>query len=148
MSQKQKEKQEAEAHYFRRVKPEIAGAPWVLRVTEHKGKSVPIFIVKERILPDQRTDTEELVAPRSVLRDRGLLYGQQQLRCLPVIRTILQRVCDQAGIPLELNRFFSKLQERIKEMDRPHFQIRGRCQPLGHGRIESHAGGSSQRSQY
>ncbi len=142
MSQKQKEKQEAEAHYFRRVRPEIAGAPWVLRVTEHKGKPVPIFIVKERILPDQRTDTEELVAPRSVLRDRGLLYGQQQLRCLPVIRTILQRVCDQAGIPLELNRFFSikrimfrgnlpldaeagyklalifKLQERIKEMDR------------------------------
>jgi len=142
MSPKQKEKQETEAHRLRRAKPEIARAQWILRVTEHKGKPVPIFIIKERILPNQRTDTEDLIAPRSILRDRGVLYGQQQIRCLPVIRTILQRVCDQAGIPLELHRFFSgarimfrgnlpldaeagyklalifKLQERIREMDR------------------------------
>ena len=68
--------------------------------------------------------------------------GRQQLRCLPVIRTALSRVCDNAGIPLELHQFLNskritfrgnlpldaeagcklalilKLQERIKELDR------------------------------
>jgi len=100
------------------------------------------MIVKERILPEQRDDAEDLVAPRSVLRERGILYGPAQVRSLPVIRTILTRVCDKAGIPLELHRFLQgkriayrgnlplddeagcklallfKLQEKIKEMDR------------------------------
>jgi len=100
------------------------------------------MIVKERILSQQRVDTDDLVAPRSILRERGLLYGPSQLRCLPVIRTILTRVCDKAGIPLELQQVLQrkrisfrgnlpldeeagcklallfKLQERIKEMDR------------------------------
>ncbi|NOQ45468.1 MAG: hypothetical protein GQ559_02150 [Desulfobulbaceae bacterium] len=86
--------------------------------------------------------TEKLKAPRSVLKERGLLYGQPQLRCLPIIRTILSRVQDRSGIPLELHRFLEtsrisfrgnlpleeetgvklalmfKLQERIKELDR------------------------------
>jgi hypothetical protein len=129
-------------HYARRVKPQISSAPWVLRVTEHKDKQVPVFIVKERIHPDQRTDVDQLVAPRSILKERGFIYGPSQRRCLPIIRNILMRICDPAGIALELHRYFNgqritfrgnlpldeeagyklalmfKLQERIKEMDR------------------------------
>jgi hypothetical protein len=129
-------------HYATRVRKQISSAPWVLRVTEHKGKPVPVFIVKERIHPDKRRDTKELVAPRSVLKERGLIYGPQQRRCLPVIRTIVTRVCDEAGIPLELQQYLNakritfrgnlpldaeagyklammfKLQERLKELDR------------------------------
>jgi hypothetical protein len=129
-------------HYRSRVQPEVIHAPWVLRITEHKDKPVPVMIVKERLHPDQRTDIEGLVAPRSVLKERGLLYGPQQQRCLPVIRTIVSRISDRQEIPLELGQFFNgsrisfrgnlplnqeagyklamifKLQERIKELDR------------------------------
>lgn len=133
---------ELEVHYLKHVKPEIREAPWILRITEHKDKPVPVMIIKERILPEQRTDTEHLTAPRSILRDRGLLYGPSQLRCLPILRTIVGRVCNEAGIPLELHQFFGgnritlrdnlplnaeagyklalifKLQERLQQMDR------------------------------
>jgi len=142
MTKKKKAKRELETHYIRLVKSEISGAPWVLRVTEHKDKPIPLFIIKERILPDQRTNAKNLIAPRSILKERGLLYGRQQLRCLPIIRAVLVRVCNHAGIPLELHQFINnkrvafrgnlpldeeagcklalifKLQERIKDMDR------------------------------
>ena len=131
-----------EARQLQRIRKSLSRAPWIFRITEHRDKPAPVMIVKERILPDQRTDTENLVAPRSVLMERGVVYGQAQLRCLPVIRTILTRVCDKAGIPLELHRFLQgrritfrgnlpldeeagfklalilRLQERIREMDR------------------------------
>jgi hypothetical protein len=137
-----KTKTDLEVHYQRRVRPEVSRAPWVLRVTEHSDKPAPVFIVKERIHPDQRTDTEGLVAPRSVLRESGLLYGPQLQRCLPVLRGIISRICDRKGIPLEPPRFLKdrriafrgnlpldddagpklalifRLQERIKELDR------------------------------
>ena len=142
MTGKQKPTQFDEARHLQQIRKSLTKAPWALRVTEHKDKPVPVMIVKERILPQQRLDTENLVAPRSVLRERGLLYGPSQVRNLPVIRTIVTRVCDKAGIPFELHRFFQgkritfrgnlpldeetgcklallfKLQERIKEMDR------------------------------
>jgi hypothetical protein len=137
-----KTKTDLEVHYQRRVRPEVSRAPWVLRVTEHSDKPAPVFIVKERIHPDQRTDTEGLVAPRSVLRESGLLYGSQLQRCLPVVRGIISRISDRKGIPLELTQYLKdrriafrgnlpldddagpklalifRLQERIKELDR------------------------------
>jgi len=105
MTKKKKPSKTDEARHLQRVKKGIPKAPWALRITEHGDKPAPVMIVKERILPEQREDTEGLVAPRSILRERGLLYGPAQVRCLPVIRTILTRVCDKAGIPFELHRF-------------------------------------------
>ena len=142
MTQKRKPSKTEEARQLERIRKSLSKAPWALRITEHRDKPAPVIIVKERILPEQRVDTDNLVAPKSVLRERGLVYGPAQVRCLPVIRTILTRVCDKAGIPLELHRFLQgkriafrgnlpldeeagsklallfKLQERIKEMDR------------------------------
>ena len=142
MAKKGKTRQALEAYYARRVKKEISQSPWVLRITEHKDKPVPVLIVKERILPGQRTDTQDLMAPRSILKERGLIYGQPQVRCLPVIRAVLACVSNQAGIPLELRQFLNgrrilfrgnlplneesgcklalifKLHERIKDLDR------------------------------
>lgn len=142
MTAKSNKKGELEAHYARRVKPEITGAPWLLRITQHKDKPVPLFIIKERFQSQQKTDPDHRTTSRSVLKERGLLYGPSQLRCLPVIRTIIGRVCDQAGIPLGLHEFLNgkrltfrgnlpldaeagyklslifKLQERLKELDR------------------------------
>lgn len=142
MAPKKRTLKDIDIHYQRKIRPEVPRAPWVLRITEHADKPAPVFIVKERIHPDQRTDTSGLVAPRSVLRECGLLYGPQQQRCLPVIRHILSRINDHNGIPLELGGFLKdpriafrgnlplddeagpklalifKLQERIKELDR------------------------------
>ena len=142
MTEKEKPTKSDEARHLQHIKRGLTKAPWVLRITEHLDKPAPVMIVKERILPEQRRNTEGLVSPRSILKERGLLYGPAQVRCLPVIRTILTRVCDKAGIPFELHRFLQgkrltfrgklpldeeagcklsllfKLQERIKEMDR------------------------------
>lgn len=143
MAKKTKNKQAAlDQLYVSRVQKELRHAPWVLRVTEHNDKPAPVMIIKQRLQPSEREDAEDLKAPRSVLKERGLLYGQTQLRCLPIIKTILSRVQDRAGIPFELHRFLEtsritfrgnlpleeeagvklalmfKLQERIKELDR------------------------------
>lgn len=135
-------KDKLDTHYHGNVAPELKHAPWTLRVTEITDRPVPAVIVKQRILPEEREDTDNLVAPRSVLKERGLLYGPALARCLPVLRTIVGRVSDEAGIPLELHRYLqgqritfrgnlplddeagrkialiAKLRERIGEMDR------------------------------
>jgi len=126
----------------KRIRPLAEHAPWVLRITDHKDKPAPVFIVKKRFLPngDARADGKPSGSP--YLKEQGLLYGQSLRRCLPVIRAIAGRVFDDAGVPLELHRFFSngritfrgnlpldeeagaklslifKLQERMKDMDR------------------------------
>ena len=128
--------------YAARIEPLIRRAPWVLRVTEHGDRTGPVLVIKERISAEDRDDTAQLTAPRSVTRERGVLHGEPQRRCLPIIRKMIGRVQDQHGIPLELHRFLEgarltfrgnlpldeeaglklallfKLQERIKELDR------------------------------
>ena len=135
-------------HYRTKVERNISSAPWVLRITEHKDRPVPVMIIKQRIQPSQRMDADKLKAPRSILKERGIIYGQSQLRCLPVIKVMISRVQDQEGISLELNRFLNgsritfrgnlplddeagvklallfKLQERIKELDRVELMAR------------------------
>ena len=108
MTQKRKPSKVDKARHLQRIKKSISKYPWALRITERRDKPAPVMIVKERILPEQRVDTDDLVAPRSVLKERGLLYGPPQVRCLTVIRTILTRVCDKAGIPLELQQFLQE----------------------------------------
>jgi len=109
--------------------PSLVGkSSWVLRITEYKDKPVPVLVVKE--------------CSEKGMVNRGLLYGQPLRRCLPVIRTIIGSVRDDAEIPLELHRFLKsgriifrgnlpldeeagaklslifKLQKRLTDMDR------------------------------
>lgn len=117
-------------------------APWLLRVTEYKDKPAPVLVVKERFSPDEDKKGNGNLQEKRVLKERGMIFGQPLRRCLPVIRCIVENVCDNAGIPLELQRFFSngrisfrgnlpldeesgtklslicKLQQRVKSMDR------------------------------
>ena len=128
--------------YLTRVQPALRQAPWVLRITEYTDKTGPVMVIKERIAAEDRTDTKQLTAPRSISKERGILHGEQQRRCLPVMRRLVARVQDRQGIPMELHRYLEgsnltfrgnlpldeeagvklallfKLQERIKEMDR------------------------------
>ncbi|WP_027363591.1 DUF7680 family protein [Desulfotruncus alcoholivorax] len=127
---------------MQRIRSAAERSPWVLRVTEHKDKPAPVLVVKERFTPEENKQINGKTAGRSVLRDRGLLYGQPLRRSMPVIRSVISGVCDDAGIPLELQRLVNngritfrgnlplsdeagvklalifKLQERIKDMDR------------------------------
>lgn len=124
------------------IRPYARCAPWILRVTEHKDKPAPVFIVKKRFSPNRDAGANSKSAGRPYLKDQGLLYGQSLRRCLPAVVAISGRVCNDAGIPLELHRFFNngrvtfrgnlpldeeagvklslifKLQERMKDMDR------------------------------
>jgi hypothetical protein len=125
-----------------RIRPLLKSAPWVLRVTEYKDKPAPVLVIKERGAVADGSEQNGGVPGGVLLRDRGLLYGQPLRRCLPVIRNIVSRVCDHAGVPLELQRVFGdgritfrgnlpldeeagaklslifKLREGVKDMDR------------------------------
>ncbi|SHI62953.1 DUF7680 family protein [Desulfofundulus thermosubterraneus] len=125
-----------------RIQPLLKSAPWVLRVTEYKDKPAPVLVIKERGEGADDPGKNGGTLVKAALKDRGLLYGQPLRRCLPVIRIIVSHVCDHAGIPLELQRYFGdgritfrgnlpldeeagaklalifKLREGIKDMDR------------------------------
>ena len=131
-----------EQHYARRVKPALSSASWILRVTEHADRPVPVFIAKEQLLQPGGQGEQGAAQQQSELEERGLIYGQAQRRCLPVIREIVSQVTNDSGIPLELDRFLGdkritfrgnlpldeeagcklslifRLRERILEMDR------------------------------
>lgn len=149
-----------ELHYSRRVAPQIPEAPWVLRVTELSDKPSPVFVIKQRRnvpldssrngrgkkskrkLQDQASLFGQAPAEKVILQERGLIYGDSQRRCLPVLREIVSRVQDAHQVGLELQRLLPegriqfrgnlplddeagsklalifKLQERVKELDR------------------------------
>lgn len=125
-----------------RIRPFTSRSPWVLRITEHKDKEAPVFIAKQRYSPVGGTGESGSATGKPVLKELGLIYGAPQRRCLPVISSIIGRVSNEDGIPLELNRFIAKgritfrgnlpldeeagvklslifkLQERMKNLDR------------------------------
>ncbi|HEY9744705.1 MAG TPA: hypothetical protein V6C99_00650 [Oculatellaceae cyanobacterium] len=88
----------------RRLEALLPRAPWLLRITEFKDKPAPVLVIKERIT----NDNDVKLPKKGSLRERGLIYGQALQRCLPVIRLIVAGVVDDAGVPLELQRFFMK----------------------------------------
>jgi hypothetical protein len=136
---KSKKAIDLQAHYAKLLAPLVDEAPWILRVTEWKDKPAPLFIIKQRRSRDSDNGTAER---KWVLKDRGLLYGESQRRCLPTIQQILGRVLDEYQQPLELAQYVPKtglkfrgnlpldeeagcklalmfkLQERVKETDR------------------------------
>ena len=89
-----------ETHHKEIVLPFARRSAWVLRITEHKGKPVPLFIVKERRGEDSLPGEKK----PSVLKERGSLYGDSLRRILPVLRSMLATVRNEEGIPLELQR--------------------------------------------
>lgn len=151
---------DVELHYSRKVASLVPEALWLLRITELSDKPSPVFVVKQRrTIPveppangrskkskKRRQDEGSLFgdkpAEKTVLQERGLIYGDAQRRCLPVLRDILSRVRDSHQVTLELQRYLSqdrptfrgnlplddetgcklalifKLQERVKELDR------------------------------
>ncbi|HPQ38295.1 MAG TPA: hypothetical protein PLW97_11695 [Synergistaceae bacterium] len=121
-----------------KIRPLLRDAPWVLRITQYKGKPLPMMILKER---KEIAEKGEKNPSRKKLVDRGTLYGPSQKRCLPMIRSILSTVQNELGIGMDLHHFLDtdllfrgnlplhseggyklallfKLQERVQDMDR------------------------------
>lgn len=131
-----------EVHFKQKIQPVLEHASWIIRITQHKDKPIPVLVVKERAIPNESVGVETNAPVKPILKERGLMYGSALRRCLPVIRLVLSQVNDQAGIPLELHRYFTgnriefrgnlplseeagaklsllfKLQERVKDIDR------------------------------
>ena len=129
---------ESTQHYRRCLAPALRGAPWVLRVTDHKDRTPPVMVIKQRRRPEE----EEEGHGRPYLVDRGVLWGDAQRRLLPVVRAIVGRVLDGQDQPLELQQYLTgnrisfrgnlplddeaglklalimKLRERVREDDR------------------------------
>lgn len=90
-------------------------SPYVLRLTRHKDLPPPVMIIKERIAPEDRDDTEGLTNPRAKHVERGTLHGESVRACLPVLKRILEEVKDEQGIPLGLERYMSA--QGLKQTD-------------------------------
>jgi len=129
-------------HYDKRLAKLRSKTPFVLRITEWKDKPIPVLVVKERLFQDESNNDKESRATRSSLIDRGFIAGEQMRRCLPIMRKVVEPVCDKAGMPLELQRYLTteglrmrgnfpldeeagaklalifRLQDRIKDTDR------------------------------
>ena len=122
-------------HYARRVEPQLASMPWLLRVTEHRKRPSPVLVIKSR-RPLDEAGEEARVA------EHGILYGDSLRRCLPGIRRMLARVRDVQDRLLDLHQFLQgpsiafrgnlpldegtgsklallfRLQERVQDLDR------------------------------
>lgn len=94
-------------------------SPYVLRITRLKECDPPVLIVKERIAPEDRDDRPGKQLQRPITVDRGKLYGQLVRQCLPVLKHIVESVCDEAGVPLELERFMTPEGIRLSNVNLP-----------------------------
>lgn len=101
-------------HYDTRLKNRWRKAPFVLRFTDWADVSGTVVVVKERVALD-RGDFEAKSNNRSVLKERGHVHGESLKRLAPLLRKLVETVCDDGGVPLELQRFFS--QEGLKFRD-------------------------------
>jgi hypothetical protein len=108
-------------HYRRHIGSRWRQAPFVLRITEWKDYPVPVLVVKERFdisehnNPTQRAKVSARLfneLKRGNLVERGHVAGSSQRRCLPVLHRIVEKVHDDSGVPLDLQRYLT--QEGLK----------------------------------
>jgi len=100
--------------YRRRLAGLTKAAPFVLRITRWRGQTGPVLVTKERMMRTQapaglERDVVCQLRPRQTARlvERGYIAGEAQRRLLPVFKSILGRVRDEAGVPLNLERWMS-----------------------------------------
>lgn len=94
-------------------------SPYILRLTRLKECDPPVLIVKERIAPEDRNDSAVKRPQRAISVDRGKLYGQVVRQCLPVLKHMVQSVCDDSGVPLELEHFMTPEGLRLSNVNLP-----------------------------
>ena len=90
-------------------------SPYTLRLAKQKKLVPPVMVIKERIAPEDRDDTEGLTNPRAKHVERGVLHGESVRACLPVLKRILEEVKDDQGISLNLEKLMTP--DGIKRTD-------------------------------
>ena len=90
-------------------------SPFVLRLTRLRRTEPPVLVIKERISAEDRDDVEGLTQPRAKTVDRGMIHGEAVRACLPVLKRLLERVTDEADIPLGLETFMTP--QGLKQTD-------------------------------
>lgn len=93
--------------YERQLKGLVRTAPFVLRITEWKDLPAPVLVVKERV---SREDGNQ--GKSEGLVERGHIKGEVLRRLLPLLKKTCSHVVDAAGVPTQVDRYFS--QEGLK----------------------------------
>jgi len=140
-------------HHRMHLEPRWRKAAFVLRITEWKGSPIPVLVLKER-----RSQSDDAGAAaetsgaeaghKGKLAERGHVSGDNLRRSLPVLRNIVASVQDEAGVPLEIQRYLTqeglrlrvnlpldedsgaklalifRLQERVTDLDRVELMAR------------------------
>jgi len=105
-------------HYSEHLAPLLGQAPYILKITTRQD-SPPL----ELVVHEQRESRGEsnnwgraqLSQPRKkTLVEIGRIWGGALRRTLPVLRQIVAKVRDQAGIPLELQRYLTLFGLRLR----------------------------------
>ena len=141
MARKKAEPVDLGTYHRQQVAPHLSRMPWVLRITDHKKRPSPVFVVKYNKPVDEDSDQTRLV-------ERGVIYGDTLRRCLPAIQQIISRIHDESDRPLDLQPFLRsralgfrgnlpldqvtgtklallfRLQERVKDLDRVELMAR------------------------
>jgi len=107
-----------EAHHQKRLAKLWPKAPYVLRFTDWKDYPAPVLVISERRRREEKgsgagretdgeggSDASRTFASQGSLLERTHLYGETFTRVLPILRTLLAPVSDDAGVPLELDRY-------------------------------------------
>jgi hypothetical protein len=100
--------------YRRRLAGLVKAAPFALRITRWRELTGPVLVVKERtarreMLAASPSEPVRALRPRKSthLVERGHIAGEAQRRVVPVLRSMLSRVRDEAGVPLHLERWMT-----------------------------------------
>jgi len=98
-------------HYERQLKPLVRLAPFVVRITEWKGQPIPVVVVKERVNREEAMKT----AGDAGLQERGHIKGEALRRLLPLLKKACAHVTDSAGVPTQVERYFTQegLRQRV-----------------------------------
>lgn len=86
-------------------------APFVLRFTELSDYQGTVLVIKERVEKERSSSSNK----QGSLQERGFLYGENLKIMQPRLKTILEHVIDDGGVPLELQRFISTEGFKLRE---------------------------------
>ena len=103
-----------DSFHRRRLGGLTRSAPFVLRITRWRELTGPVLVIKERNARQQAPAAQDSdvvralrLAKKANLTERGHIAGEPQRRVLPVLKSILGRVRDEAGVPLHLERWMT-----------------------------------------
>jgi len=105
-------------HYQEHLAPLLSQAPFILQITVWQNYPPPVLVIKEcREFISKDNNQRQHPSPlpqEKTLVEIGHIWGEALRRALPILRQIVTKVRDQAGIPLELQRYLTLFGLRLR----------------------------------